>query len=94
MGYRNAIIALVLGLIGFVLFVGAENTVTENGVVTSHSRLNFAGIILAVIGLIMAIRVLLRRPAAGALLLAILALVVCVVQLAHSTGIYMLPIGG
>lgn len=83
---KTPIIALALGLVPFFLFVGSSHTVTVNGTVVQDEQFNFVGALLAVGGLWLALRTLLR-PDANAVVskvLAGIAVVVCLLQLAAS----------
>ena len=86
---RRPLIALVLGLMPSVVFVGVSNTVTVNGELLRDDRLNILGIVLAIAGLALAVTSLRPPGAFGALrkALAIVALLVCGVQLAASAGL-------
>jgi hypothetical protein len=86
---RRPLIALILGLAPLVLFAGISNTVTVNGDVVRDDNFNALGILLAIIGLGLAISAL-RSTGAFATLrkaVAIGALIVCGVQLAASAGL-------
>lgn len=45
------LVALILGIIPFFLFIGSQQTTTVNGELIVDSRLNFGGIVLSLIGL-------------------------------------------
>ena len=89
---RTGLIASVLGLLPFVMFVGASNTTTINGEVVQESHLNILGLVLSAIGLAMAVRGLRSTPqaqrSAPGLALAVVAIVICIVQIGASAGLY------
>jgi hypothetical protein len=90
---RQPAIALLLGVLPFWLFVGASSSTTINGQVVQQSHFNVLGLVLAGIGLAMAVRLLWGDfqakqnwlPRTG---LAILAALVCLAQLGYSVGLY------
>jgi hypothetical protein len=59
---RSELIALAFALAPFVVYVGASRTESFNGVVTSHTDYNYAGIVLGVIAIVLVIKALLRLP--------------------------------
>lgn len=80
------LIALVLGVLPYFVFVGTSQTVDVNGVRVTDNQLNVLGIILGVVGLIAVIRFLLsreQRDLAQKVLAAIAALL-CALQIAAS----------
>lgn len=84
--FLKPLIALILGLLPFFLFIGSTSTVVVNGETVSDSRFNLGGIVLALIGIALAVAVI-REKGAGQMarkLLAALAVLVCVLQLASS----------
>jgi hypothetical protein len=86
------LIALALGLLPLMLFGGASSKTTVNGQVVQDSQFNVLGLLLAVVGLVIAWRCvvasggnrLLRSSLAG------VAAIVCVIQLALSAGFFTL----
>lgn len=50
------VVAIALALAGFILFGGSRSTKTVNGVVVEDSSLNLLGIVLAVAGIVMAVK--------------------------------------
>lgn len=84
--FKTPLIAALLAIIPYFLFLGATNTVTVNGATVTDDRFNLLGVILALIGLGLVVSVL--RPSApkdtGRKLAAALAGVLCVLQLAAS----------
>ena len=58
------LIAIVLGLLPFVLFVGSTNTVDVNGARVREESFNLLGLILAVLGIVLAMQSI--RPLRGA----------------------------
>jgi hypothetical protein len=87
--FSKPIVALALAIIPFFLFLGTTNLVTVNGEVVSDDRLNIGGLIMAAIGLVMVLNTL--RPSASKDAarkgLAVVAGVLCLVQLANSIDI-------
>lgn len=84
-GLRRPLVAIALGLLPFWLFLGASNEVRVNGELVGGSRFNFGGLVLAAIGLSIAIGVLRETPRwAPRLALAALAVPLCLLQLAVS----------
>jgi hypothetical protein len=86
---RRPLIALILGLLPFLLFVGVSNTVKVNGVVARDDNFNLLGIVLAIAGLSLAVSSLRSRGAFGAArkAAAVVALVACGVQIVASIGL-------
>lgn len=84
--FYTPLIALLLGVLPFFLFLGATNTTTLNGEVIADDRFNLLGLVMAIVGLVLVYRVL--RPSApndGARKgLAAVAGLICAVQLANS----------
>jgi hypothetical protein len=89
------LIALVLGILPIWLFMGFGSRTVVNGRVVQDDQFNVLGLVLALIGISMAIRVL-RGEGVQRLnwwprrLLAVLALLVCVGQVGLSAGLYRL----
>ncbi|MFB9968575.1 hypothetical protein ACFFMP_00180 [Pseudoroseomonas cervicalis] len=84
-GLRRPLVAIALGLLPFWLFLGFSNEVRVNGELVGGSRFNLGGLILAGIGLSMAVGVLRETPRwAPRLALAALAVPICLAQLAIS----------
>ncbi|WP_283180062.1 hypothetical protein [Gemmobacter sp. 24YEA27] len=82
--------ALILGIVPFFLFIGTTSMTTSNGEIIAESRLNFGGILLAPIGAGLAWSVLSeRRPGpAGRKPLAVLAALICALQLVSASGLW------
>lgn len=82
--------ALILGIVPFFLFIGTTSITTSNGEIIAESRLNFGGILLALIGAGLAWSVLSeRRPGpAGRKPLAVLAALICALQLVSASGLW------
>jgi hypothetical protein len=59
---RSEIIALVVALAPFVVYFGASGTQTVNGQITSYYNYNYAGIVLGVVAIGLAIRAVSRLP--------------------------------
>ncbi|KAF5884405.1 MULTISPECIES: hypothetical protein [Rhizobium] len=82
-------IGVLLGLLPFLLFVGSTNTVDVNGVRVREDSFNLLGLILAVIGIVLAMRSIRPLPGVTRLrpILAVFAIVVCLVQILVSIGL-------
>lgn len=78
-----------MGLLPFLLFVGSTNTVDVNGVRVREDSFNLLGLILAVIGIVLAMRSIRPLPGVTRLrpILAVFAIVVCLVQILVSIGL-------
>lgn len=87
---RRPLLAIILGLLPFVLFLGTSSTVRVNGQLVRDDQLNILGLVLAAAGLWMAIASL--RPSSPPAMLrrlaAVAAILVCGVQLAASAGLF------
>lgn len=81
----SAITALILGIIPFFVFVGTTSSTTINGV-TDSSTLNILGLVLGIIGLVIALRTMFRPVGPVAVVVAVLAAVVCVAAILNSIG--------
>lgn len=89
---RPALIGLALGILPLWLFMGTSESYSVNGQLVSQSRFNILGVVMAGIGLAMMVKLLwhdgpwserwLPRT-----LLAVVAAVICAVQLAYSVGL-------
>jgi hypothetical protein len=92
--FRTPLVILALGVIPFWFFIGSTSSTTINGEVVSASRLNFAGVIMGLIGAVMAFKALRDGDRGDMLRLGLIALagVLCLVQMAHSVGIITVPI--
>lgn len=82
------IIALILGIVPFFLFIGTTSMTTLNGEVVAESRFNFGGILLALIGIGLAWKSLSGGRVLAQKILAALAVLICVLQLISSSGIW------
>lgn len=87
---RKPLVALVLGLLPFVLFVGIYNTVTINGELVREESINILGLVLAVIGLGLAVRSFgpVAEHTTPCRILAIAAILVCILQIPATIGLY------
>ncbi|WP_131829616.1 hypothetical protein, partial [Teichococcus deserti] len=84
-GLRRPLMAIALALLPFWLFLGAANEVRVNGALVGGSRFNLGGLVMALVGLGMAVGILRERPRwAPRLVLAALALPLCLFQAAVS----------
>lgn len=87
--FKTPLIAILLGVLPFFVFLGSSQTVTINGDVVRDDQFNLFGVVLAVIGLWLAFTVL--RPSAprdmARKALAVVAMLLCLVQLAASFGL-------
>ncbi|NPD15726.1 hypothetical protein HOY34_10985 [Xinfangfangia sp. D13-10-4-6] len=85
--YLKPAIALILGILPAWVFIGTSNRLVVNGDVVSESHFNLGGIVLALIGIGLAIGVIKARThgALGPKLLAGIAAVVCALQILHSS---------
>ena len=81
-------IALILGIVPFFLFIGTTSTTTLNGEVAAETSFNFAGIVLALIGIGLAWRLMSGSGVLAQKILAALAMLICVLQLISSSGIW------
>jgi len=81
---KASFIALALGVIPFFLFLGTSQTVTVNGTVVRDEQFNVLGVVLAIAGTGLALRILLSRAPKTLVstLVAGLAIPVCLLQLA------------
>src|SRR5262245_66053812 len=59
---RSMLWALGCALAPFVVYVGSSTTHTVNGQVTSHTDYNYAGIVLGVVAIMLAVKAVLRLP--------------------------------
>lgn len=86
--FKTPLIAIVLGVVPFFIFLGSSQTMTVNGVTVRDEQFNLLGIALAIIGLWLALTVL--RPSAPRdfprKILAAVAVLLCLLQLATSFG--------
>ena len=94
---RRPLVAILLGILPFWLFIGMSQTTTIDGEVVQDSSLNVLGVILAIAGLIMASKMLrddgsYNHPPRWwpRTLLAILAGLICAAQIVQSLGFYRL----
>lgn len=76
--------AAVLGALPFLVFEGTSQTSRVNGETVLDRRFNILGLVLAVIGIGVAIEALRRRPGPAAVIAAILAVLVCLAGAASS----------
>lgn len=87
---RRPLLAIILGLLPLVLFMGVSNTVRVNGELVRDDQLNILGLVLAGAGLWIAMGSL--RPGSPHLALrrltAIMAVLICGAQLAASAGLF------
>jgi len=83
---RTGLIALALGILPFFLFLGTSQTVTVNGAVVRDEQFNILGVVLAIVGIGLSLRIFLspvRRTLPNTLVTG-LAVSVCLLQLAAS----------
>lgn len=92
---RRPLIALILGLLPFWVFLGSVQQTTVNGRLVQDSSFNILGILLAVIGLVMAIKMLRKDGSYGEYerwlprtLLTVAAALVCLFQIGQAAGLY------
>lgn len=87
--FKTPLIAILLGVLPYFIFLGSSQTVTINGTMVRDEQFNLLGIVLAVIGLWLAFTVL--RPSApkdaARKALAGIAALLCLVQFAASVGL-------
>ena len=89
---RRPIAALVLGIVPTWVFVGTSETRSVDGEVVAHSRLNYLGVVLGTLALLMAAEALWKDgPWSGRwmprTLLALAAAVVGLLQVMYSLGV-------
>lgn len=84
--FARPLIALALAIIPFFLFIGSTNMVTVNGEVVSDNRFNLGGLVMAIVGLLLAFAIL--KPSAPKdaprKALGVVAGLLCLVQIANS----------
>lgn len=92
---RAPLIAILLGVLPFWLFVGMSQTTTVNGKVVQDSSLNVLGVIMAIAGLVVVFKMLRDDGSFGQparwwprTILAILAGLLCAFQVVQSLGLY------
>lgn len=92
---RRPLIALLLGLLPFWVFMGSVQQTAVNGKLVQDSSFNILGILLAGIGLAMAIKMLRKDGSYGEYerwlprtLLTIVAALVCLFQIGLAAGLY------
>lgn len=87
---RKPLLALILGLLPFVAFVGARGTTRINGRLVQQEEVNLFGLALAVAGLVVAWRYtrapMGRSPIGNAV--AVVAVIACLVQIPTSAGMF------
>ncbi|MDO5641451.1 MAG: hypothetical protein Q4G26_03540 [Paracoccus sp. (in: a-proteobacteria)] len=84
-GHRRQIIAIILALLPFVLFIGTTNVTTINGQTVQDSRFNLAGVILSLVAFSMAAPFLRRGGVTLAgRVLALVAVALSLLQLANA----------
>ena len=87
--FKNPILATLLAIAPFLIFIGGKQTVTVNGVVVRDDQFNILGILFALIGLALVVPVL--RPSAprdmARKVFAGVAGLLCLLQLAASAGL-------
>lgn len=90
---RRPLVALMLGLLPFVLFAGLKNTARVNGVVVQDDQLNIIGLVLAFTGIVLAVTSMRSRSAFDGLRrsIAAVAVLVCLVQIPISAGLFSPP---
>ena len=81
------LVALALGVVPFFLFLGISQTLTVNGAVVHDDQLNIGGLVLAGVGFMLALRSVRPVRQRARATLAVLAAVVCAVQLSVSAGV-------
>lgn len=92
---RRPLVAVLLGVLPFWLFVGMSQTTTVNGKVVQDSSLNVLGVIMAIAGLVIVFKMLRDDGGFGQptrwwprTALAILAGLLCAFQVVQSLGLY------
>jgi hypothetical protein len=92
--FRTPLIILALGLAPFWVFIGSTSTTTINGEVVSDHSFNIAGLILGLIGVVMALQAVRTGDHSDGLRLALIvgAGLICLLQIAHSVGVISLPV--
>lgn len=97
---RRPVAAMILGLLPFWLFLGTSQTTTVNGKLVQDSSFNVLGLILAIAGLVMAVKMLKQDGAYGEAprwwprtVLAVLAGLLCVFQIGQTAGFYHVNVG-
>lgn len=87
--FKTVLIAALLGILPYFLFIGGTNTATVNGVVVRDEQFNLLGIVCALIGLWLVFTIL-RRSAPKDMVrkaLGVVAGLLCLLQLAASIDI-------
>lgn len=92
--FRTPLIILALGVAPIWIFIGSTSTTTINGEVVSDHSFNIAGLILGLIGVVMAFRAVREGDRSDGLRLGLIVVagLVCLLQIAHSVGVISLPI--
>lgn len=97
---RRPVVALILGLLPFWLFLGTSQQTTVNGRVVQDTSFNILGLILAIAGLVMAVKMLFKDGAYGEpqrwwlrSVLAVLAAALCIFQIGQTSGFYKVELG-
>jgi len=87
---RNPLLALILGLLPFVVFVGASSSTRINGQTVSEENINVLGLALAAAGFVIVVRFLRAKSPRTtlSLILSGLAILVCAAQIPASLGLY------
>ncbi len=97
---RRPLIALILGVLPFWVFMGSVQQTTVNGKLVQDSSFNILGLILAVAGLVMAVKMLRKDGSYDEYerwlprtLLTVVAALVCLFQIGQSAGLYHVNVG-
>ena len=97
---RRPLIALILGVLPFWVFLGSVQQTSVNGKLVQDSSFNTLGILLAVIGLVMAAKMLRKDGSYGEYerwlprtALTGVAALVCLFQIGQSAGLYHVNVG-
>lgn len=97
---RRPLFALLLGMLPFWLFLGTTQQASVNGIKVQDSSFNILGLVLAIAGLVMAVKMLKNDGSYGEpsrwwarSVLCIAAALLCVFQIGQSAGLYNVNVG-
>ncbi|ALM83095.1 hypothetical protein [Bordetella sp. N] len=97
---RRPLMVVILGLLPFWLFFGTSEQVTVNGAQVRDSSFNFFGLILPLIGLVLAVKMLRKDGSYGEparwlprTVLVVLGALLCLFQLGQNLGLYHVDAG-
>ncbi|SPT37666.1 Uncharacterised protein [Achromobacter denitrificans] len=97
---RRPLFALLLGMLPFWLFLGTTQQASVNGIKVQDSSFNILGLILAIAGLVMAVKMLKNDGSYGEpsrwwarSVLCVVAALLCVFQIGQSAGLYNVNVG-